>query len=104
MTDAREPVASTLRRYGLSLDEWRAILKRQRGACGVCGTVPESGTLHIDHDHVRGWAKKSPELRKIFVRGLLCWWDNGVLLRRGATPARLRAAAKYLEAYERRVT
>lgn len=102
MTVAREPVASTLRRYGLTAEEWRRILKRQRGGCGVCGLVPESGTLHIDHEHVRGWRRMTPLTRRQFVRGLLCWFDNGVLLRRGATPERLRNAAKYLETYERR--
>ena len=97
---ARQPAARTLARYGLSLAEWKRILKRQGGGCGVCGTVPPSGTLHIDHEHVRGWRKMAAQERRKFVRGLVCWFDNGVLLRRGASPERLRAAADYLERYE----
>lgn len=102
MTEVRVPVRSTLRRYGLSLEEWRALLARQSGACGVCGKVPKSGTLHIDHEHVRGWAKMAPAQRRGYVRGLACWQCNSVWLRRGATPERLRNAANYLEQYAER--
>ena len=100
MTDARVPTKQTLKKYGLTEDEWRAILDRQGGGCGVCGNVPPSGTLHIDHHHVKGWKAMAGNERRYYVRGLLCWFDNGVLLRRGASPARLRAAAEYLERYE----
>ena len=98
--EARVPTKGTLRKYGLNEADWRAILDAQGGGCGVCGGVPASGTLHIDHEHARGWRTMAPADRRTFVRGLLCWWDNGVLLRRGASPTRLRAAADYLEKYE----
>lgn len=97
----RQPSARTLARYGLTLADWRAFLRRQKGACGVCGSVPPSGILHIDHSHERGWKRMPPERRKQFVRGLACFRCNSVWLRRGATPELLRAAANYLEAYER---
>lgn len=103
MTVAREPGATTLRRYGLTIAEWRAILKRQRGGCGVCGKVPPSGTLCIDHQHVRGWAKLLPESRKQYVRGLACFRCN-VAMRHGTTIEWLVAATKYLEKYEQRRT
>ena len=95
----RVPVASTFRRYGLTRPEWEAMLAGQGHTCGVCSTVPRSGTLHIDHEHVRGWKKMPAEERRQYVRGLCCWQCNAVWLRRGATPQRLRAAADYLEAY-----
>lgn len=99
----REPSARTLAKYGLSLVDWKRILKRQGGGCGVCGGVPASGVLHIDHDHsIRGWRRKPPAERRKAVRGLACWHCNSVWLRRGATPERLRAAAKYMERYERK--
>ncbi|MCG3771280.1 MAG: hypothetical protein JW384_02463 [Nitrosomonadaceae bacterium] len=99
MTDVRVPSKPTLNRYGLSLEEWRVISDRQGGTCGVCGTVPPSGTLHIDHEHVRGWRSMKPIARRKYVRGLLCWFCNSVLLRRGASPERLRSAANYLDVY-----
>ena len=96
----RIPTRPTLRRYGLTEGEWAEILGRQGGACGVCGKVPASNTLHIDHDHVRGFKKMKPDEKRRFVRGLACWMCNSVWLRRGATPERLRSAADYLERYE----
>lgn len=44
----------------------------------------------------------SAEQKKKYVRGLADYRCNAVWLRRGATPALLRAAAAYLERYERR--
>lgn len=101
MTVAREPSPATPRRYGLTLEEWRAILERQGGVCGVCKKVPPSGTLCVDHQHVRGWKKLAPETRKRYVRGLACFRCN-VAMRHGTTVAWLEAALAYLAAYERR--
>lgn len=102
MTEARVPTRQTLRKYGLTEDQWRAILVRQGNTCGACGTVPASGTLHIEHEHVRGWSKMEPDERRQYVRGLACWTCNTHYLRRGATPAKLRGAADFLEKYELR--
>ncbi len=99
MTEARVPTRATLRKYGLTLGAWCEILSRQHGGCGVCGKVPPSGTLHIEHEHVRGFWKLPFDQRAHSVRGLACWFCNGTLLRRGVTPEKLRAAADYLERY-----
>ena len=98
----RHPQARTLERYGLTEADYQRILRRQGWACGVCGTVPPSGVLHIEHFHARNYWHLSAEQRKKHVRGLACWLCNGRWLRKGATPAVLSAAAKYLEAHERR--
>ena len=100
MGAVRVPTRPTLRRYGLTEEAWRAVLDSQGGVCGVCGKVPASGTLHVDHAHARGWKKMPPDERRKYVRGLTCFLCNSVWLRRGATPARLRSAAEYLERYE----
>lgn len=77
-----------LARYGVTADEWDEVLAFQNGVCAVCGAIPPpSGrNLHSDHDHATGE-----------FRGILCWLCNNVMLRRGVTPERLRAAADYLE-------
>lgn len=100
MTEARVPTRATLRKYGLTVEDWQEILDRQGGACDVCQKVPASGTLHIDHQHVRGWKTMPAEVRRTYVRGLVCWFENTNLLRVGATPERLRRAADYLERYD----
>lgn len=101
MNGVRIPTLRTLARYGLSMKDYERIMRRQKWACAVCGNVPPSGILHIDHEHIRGWKRMSPDQRKKFVRGVCCWFCNSVILRRGATPTKLRNAAKYLERYEK---
>ena len=69
--------------------EERARLIRERGnRCEVCGRPPKTRALHVDHDHAT-----------MQVRGLLCFTDNRLLLGRGITSKRLRAAADYLDRY-----
>lgn len=65
---------------------YEAQLARQGGGCAICASTPKSRRLHIDHDHKTG-----------VVRGLLCFPCNRLLLGAHRDPARLRAAAAYLE-------
>ena len=51
----------SLRRYGITLDDYNALLKKQGGTCAICKTAPTRKKLFIDHDHKDGR-----------VRGLLC--------------------------------
>jgi Recombination endonuclease VII len=83
-TDADFRDRERARRYGLSLEEFRAILGRQGNACAIC---KRSGVrLYIDHCH---------DTR--MVRRLLCGKCNTGLGFFGDDPVRLRAAADYLE-------
>jgi Recombination endonuclease VII len=83
-TDADFRDRERARRYGLSLEELRAILMRQGNACAICR---RSGVrLYIDHCHVTN-----------MVRRLLCRNCNTGLGCFGDDPVRLRAAADYLE-------
>jgi hypothetical protein len=76
------------RRYGISLEELRAILERQGNACAICR---RSGVrLYIDHCHATR-----------MVRRLLCGKCNTGLGFFGDDPVLLRAAADYLEAARR---
>lgn len=73
--------------YGISLDEYEAMLKRQDGRCVICGTRGGKGRkLAVDHDHKTG-----------AVRALLCSPCNTSLGLMMDDPVRLRAAAAYLE-------
>lgn len=57
------------RTFGLTLDEYDAMLARQEGRCAICRRFPADGTfLHVDHDHATG-----------DVRGLLCVRCNNAL-------------------------
>jgi hypothetical protein len=83
-TDADFRDRERARRYGLSLEEFRAILERQGNACAIC---KRSGVrLYIDHCHVTR-----------MVRCLLCGKCNTGLGFFSDDPDRLRAAADYLE-------
>jgi hypothetical protein len=99
---ARTPKPATLRKYGLTANEWRVILKRQGGGCAVCGLVPKSGRLCTDHEHVKGWKKMKPEQRKQYVRGILCFFCNHYYVSRAITVVKARNVLKYLSDYESR--
>ena len=74
------------RKYGVSIEEYEAMLVRQGGGCGICGRSPSSQvSLHVDHDHRTGR-----------IRGLLCFVCNSSL---GELDDRdlLRAALRYVE-------
>lgn len=52
--------------FGLSAEEYEAMLAKQGGRCALCKRIPQKGrSLHIDHNHTTG-----------LVRGLLCFRCN----------------------------
>lgn len=76
-------------RYGLTLDDYRAMLAAQGGVCAICGTDNPGGKAkvwNVDHCH-----------RRNEVRGLLCGPCNRGLGQFHDDPERLRRAAVYLE-------
>lgn len=83
----RSRAARVLLNYGLTLEEYDAMVVAQEGRCAICrGEMPLEQPLHIDHDHVTE-----------AVRGLLCPLCNTGLGSFGDSPQRLRDAADYLE-------
>lgn len=87
----RERSAGYMRRYlyGITEDQFAAQLAAQGGKCAICRTDdwPGKGNApHVDHDHATGR-----------VRGILCGVCNNGLGSFRDDPARLRAAADYLE-------
>jgi hypothetical protein len=76
-------------RYGLSLADYEALVETQGGRCAICRVDAPGGKFTkwaVDHCH---------DSSK--VRGLLCGACNMGLGQFGDDPARLRAAADYLE-------
>jgi len=90
------PTKPTLAKYGLSEHEFRLIWLRQGSVCPICSKVPSTGRTNIDHFHIKGWKKLPPEQRKLYVRGVLCWFCNKQYLSRGITLEKARNIVKYL--------
>lgn len=72
--------------YGLSQDEYEAMLLKQKGLCAICGGKCRHENLSVDHCHATG-----------AVRGLLCENCNRGLGLMMDSPELLRLAASYLE-------
>jgi hypothetical protein len=98
----KPPSKQTLKKYGLSLDDWTAILDRQGWCCAICKKVPSTGRTIIEHEHCKGWKRMPPDQRKRYVRGVTCWTCNTQYLGRGITIEKARNVVAFLEAHGRR--
>ena len=68
------------RKYGMTIEQYDAMLEAQGGGCFICGRPPrEDISLHVDHDHSTGK-----------VRGILCFCCNNALADFQEDPALLR--------------
>ncbi len=81
------------KKYGLTLEEFRSLLNKQKGKCKICGAISNqwwtnefNGGLHIDHHHLCGG-----------VRGLLCSRCNTAIGLMSEDPDILKKAIKYLK-------
>lgn len=75
------------RKYGLTLEQYDAMLAAQGGVCAICKKPPRGDyVLHVDHDHGDGR-----------IRGLLHFTCNNLLGDAEDDPTVLREAADYLE-------
>ena len=95
------PTKATLRKYGLSYVAWARIAMQQGSVCAICGNLPKSGRLQIDHFHAKGWRKMIPMQRASYVRGLCCFRCNSQFLRRGLTWQLAKKVVDYLQAFDR---
>lgn len=80
---------SDVRKYGLSGEQYEALLERAGGICEICGRIPSevsSKGACVDHCH---------DSNK--VRGILCHPCNAALGNFRDEPDVLRAAIAYLE-------
>lgn len=79
---ATQHAARTEKVYGLSPEQYAALLTLQGGRCAICRQRPRSKRLAVDHDHKTG-----------AVRGLLCGRCNHDLLGAGFDSVDVLAAA-----------
>ena len=83
------------RQYGLTFEEFDAMLSSQDNACAICGTREPSKNrgrtrrFHVDHCHKTGK-----------VRGLLCKSCNIALGEIGDNIHTLKSMIQYLESHE----
>lgn len=77
-----------LKRYGITVKEYRRLLRKQKGKCKLCGGKNKKVRLGVDHRHADGK-----------IRGLLCTFCNSrlyVLENKGW----LKKAIRYLKGEE----
>ena len=74
--------------FGMTVDQYEALLAGQSGGCAICGKRPEPGQrrLAVDHCHTTG-----------ALRGILCWECNSGLGQFGDDADLIDRAAAYLE-------
>jgi hypothetical protein len=83
----RQRAGHLKRKYGITIEQYDAMLEAQGGGCFICGRPPrEDISLHVDHDHFTGQ-----------VRGILCFRCNNALADFQEDPILLAKAAAYLE-------
>jgi len=93
-TEARLRIKSKrnlLKKYGITIAQYEAMLAKQNGVCAICGKPPAGGktsssSLHVDHDHKTGEN-----------RGLLCNNCNTGIGKFFDDVELFRKAIKYLE-------
>jgi hypothetical protein len=81
------------RTYGLTVEQYEAMLDAQGGVCFICRETPGDLPLHVDHDHASGGLRK-----------LLCIRCNNALGLFQESPQLFQAAADYLRARDHDVS
>ncbi|MCU1427916.1 MAG: hypothetical protein JWL83_1916 [Actinomycetia bacterium] len=93
VTSGRKAVANRKshlkRKYGLTVEQYDAMLEAQGGVCAICREKPGDLTLHVDHDHVSGE-----------TRELLCVRCNNALGLFQESHDLFAAAAGYLDRFD----
>jgi hypothetical protein len=90
-----------LRRYGLTLETFAAMLAAQGGRCAVCLTSEPGGQgWHVDHDHACCNTRKRSCGK--CTRGILCTRCNIGIGNFKDDPVIIQAAIDYITAYRAR--
>jgi len=91
LANPRSVRTHSLSRYGITADDFDAMLSQQNGSCAICSTEEPGGkgSFHVDHCHATG-----------VVRALLCNKCNVGLGSFGDSPERLIKAASYIKQHQ----
>jgi hypothetical protein len=73
------------KQYGLTVEQYEAMLKEQHGLCAICQKPPKKRRLDVDHDHADGHVRQL--LCERCNKGMGCFEDS---------PQLLEAALRYL--------
>lgn len=85
---ARKMRRTRLRKYGLTIESFEALLHAQGGKCAICGAefyLLPNQHRHVDHDHKIG-----------IVRGIICQHCNVMIGYARENPVILTNAIEYL--------
>lgn len=86
----RERDGHLRRKFGISIEQYEAMLEAQGGRCAICRREPHPTiSLHVDHDHERG-----------HLRGLICFDCNAGLGKFRDRRRLLAAAMRYLDTHD----
>jgi hypothetical protein len=87
----RIAVYQRFRKFGVTRDQYDALLEKQGGCCAICRTPAAelSRALAVDHDHATGT-----------IRGLLCLACNTALGKFREREENLLAAIEYLRRHK----
>jgi hypothetical protein len=97
--DWRAPKLKSL--YGMTVEQYDAMLEAQGGGCAVCGGGTQDGRrLHVDHDHGCCPGRRSCGR---CIRGILCRACNLMLGNANDDPALLLKGILYLDQTRQRL-
>ena len=96
------PAPQTLKRYGMTADEWLALLEAQGWVCPICERDAADLKLVTDHEHARGWAGMADKDKKTYTRGILCSHCNHRKVHSTLSGREALRVALYILAYELR--
>jgi hypothetical protein len=102
LIEVTPPKHASLKKYGITQEEWLEIANKQGHVCPICGNPPKNGRLVTDHEHIKGYKKMPTCNRRTYIRGLPCLRCNLMYLPVGLTVDKAKNIVKYLEAYEQR--
>jgi hypothetical protein len=91
--------AGKLRKFGLTISDYEALMTAQGGKCAICGYPPHGRLLAVDHLHVRGYHRMPAARKRLYVRGLLCGPCNRGLGHALDDVTLLQSAIRYLAEY-----
>lgn len=80
------------KKYGMTIDQYEAMLTEQGGVCGICGGTDSRRALAVDHVH----GSEDPATGQVERRGLLCSDCNKGIGYYRDRPDLLRKVVEYL--------